>query len=125
MPSGKKVIVPTADEVLCIKAFLITKRNQTRDYLDVAALADLAGLGHAAKVLADMDVYYSDQARDGVAVSSQLARQLGMPRPKDSGTIPKLHGYKGLAARWVDWGESVTVCTSLAARMMIDRRTSG
>lgn len=42
--SGATVRVPTNDETLRIKAFLITKRNQTRDYLDVAALADGVGI---------------------------------------------------------------------------------
>jgi hypothetical protein len=40
LPSGRVLTVPTAEETLRIKGFLIVRRNQTRDYLDVAALAD-------------------------------------------------------------------------------------
>ena len=40
LPSGRTLRVPTADETLRVKAFLVVRRNQTRDYLDVAALAD-------------------------------------------------------------------------------------
>ncbi len=61
--------VPTADETLRVKGFLIVRRNQVRDYLDVVALADRYGTDHAAAVLADLDTYYGDQrgSSDGVA----------------------------------------------------------
>ncbi len=49
LPSGQTLTVPTDDETLRIKAFLIVRRNQTRDYLDVAAVgpvpSELAGAG--------------------------------------------------------------------------------
>ncbi|MDJ0355057.1 hypothetical protein [Paenarthrobacter sp. PH39-S1] len=112
------VMVPTSEETLRIKAFLITKRNQTRNYLDVAALADHVGLERAALVLSGMDEYYADQAHDGAAVSSQVARQLGHPLPNDSGTTTRLEGYKGLSARWLDWQETVNLCQQLSAQMV-------
>ncbi|EMY35847.1 hypothetical protein D477_002146 [Arthrobacter crystallopoietes BAB-32] len=115
--SGAKVRVPTRDEVLRIKAFLITKRNQTRDYLDVAALAEDAGVPHAAQVLEGMDEYYADQNADGTAVSSQLIRQLADPRPKDSRTTRQLSTYKGLSAKWQDWSATVATCRELAVRL--------
>src|SRR5580704_538700 len=40
LPSGHLLRVPTPDEALRIKGYLIVRRNQVRDYLDVAALAD-------------------------------------------------------------------------------------
>jgi hypothetical protein len=58
LPSGRALTVPTLDETLRVKAFLIVRRNQTRDYLDVAALADRMGLDRAARVLAAIDAYY-------------------------------------------------------------------
>src|SRR3990170_5620784 len=42
LPTGRRLRVPTFDEILRVKAFLIVRRNQTRDFLDVAALADRA-----------------------------------------------------------------------------------
>jgi hypothetical protein len=45
---GKRLVVPTAAEILRIKAWLALGRNQTRDYLDIAALADGIGLDEAA-----------------------------------------------------------------------------
>lgn len=41
---GKRLVAPTAEEILRIKAWLALTRNQTRDYLDIAALADRIGL---------------------------------------------------------------------------------
>lgn len=114
LPSGRTVRVPTLDETLRIKAFLITRRNQTRDYLDVAALAEKAGLEHAASVLSAMDSYYADQNRDGTAVTSQVIRQLSNPQPKDSRTTTQLEEYKGLKNKWRDWATTVEVCRKLA-----------
>lgn len=118
LPSGRTVRVPTAAETLRIKAFLIVKRNQVRDYLDVAALADAYGIGCAARVLAAIDRYYSDPAVDGRPVASQLVRQLAEPRPKDVRVLRQLSGYKGLAARWQDWSTVTGVTTGLATRIL-------
>jgi hypothetical protein len=44
LPSGHVLRVPTPDETLRIKGYLIVRRNQVRDYLDVVALADRSGI---------------------------------------------------------------------------------
>jgi hypothetical protein len=119
LPSGHVLRVPTPDETLRIKGYLIVRRNQVRDYLDVAALADLYGIAHAAGVLRHIDVYYSDQRGPGSEdVATQLARQLADPRPADSRTIQQLDRYKGLNARLTDWSNVVGVCRSLAVEMV-------
>jgi hypothetical protein len=94
------------------------RRNQTRDYLDVAALADRYGLQQAAGVLARIDDYYADQHAGGRGVAAQLARQLADPRPQDSSVTRQLSAYRNLAARWTDWGEVRSVCGGLAAGML-------
>jgi hypothetical protein len=43
------------------KGYLVVRRNQVRDYLDVAALSDRYEIPHSADVLGHIDVYYSDQ----------------------------------------------------------------
>ena len=55
LPSGRTLTVPTAEETLRVKGFLLVRRNQTRDYLDVAALADRFGIDDAAEVLARIE----------------------------------------------------------------------
>jgi hypothetical protein len=118
LPSGRVLTVPTAEETLRIKGFLIVRRNQTRDYLDVAALADRYGIHAAAGVLARIDDYYTDQHGAGRGVAAQLVRQLADPRPKDSSVTRQLDAYRNLASRWTDWGEVRSVCGQLAAEML-------
>ena len=118
LPSGRVLTIPTAEETLRIKGFLIVRRNQTRDYLDVAALADRYGLHEAAGVLARIDDYYVDQHGEGRGVAAQLARQLADPRPKDASVTRQLDGYRNLAPRWTDWAEVRSVSQELAAEML-------
>ena len=122
LPDGRLLTVPTVDETIRIKAFLITKRNQVRDYLDVAALADRYGIEHAAAVLAGIDDYYSDQAPEDGTVAGQVAAQLADPRPKDARTTRNLATYKGLARRWPEWKQVVAVCQELADAMVVGPR---
>ena len=117
LPSGNVVRVPTPAEILRIKAFLIVKRNQVRDYLDVVALASRCGFGPAARTLADIDRYYTDPAQDGTPFADQVVRQLAEPRPRDARVTARPRDYKGLAPRWQDWGAVVEACRHLALRM--------
>jgi hypothetical protein len=114
---GKSLTVPTEAETLRIKAWLAVTRNQTRDYLDVAALADHMGIDQAAEVLGGIDEYYADVNRRDEAVGSQLLRQLADPRPRDSAVTTQLSAYKGLDVRWHDWGDVRGVLRELAKRM--------
>ena len=118
LPEGGSVRVPTWAETLRIKAYLIVRRNQVRDYLDVAALADSGGLDHAAAVLAGIDGWYADQAQSPDGVASQLVRQLGDPSPADAAVTRELAQYKNLERRWHDWKATVEICRELAARML-------
>lgn len=118
LPSGEGVTAPTIEETLRVKAFLVVRRNRTRDYLDVAALADRFGISPAGAVLAGIDDYYADQHGDGDGVASQVARQLAEPRPADPTVTRQLDRYKNLAPRWHDWARVVTVCRQVAAAMV-------
>lgn len=119
LPSGQTLRVPTPDEMLRIKGYLIVRRNQVRDYLDVAALSDRYGISHAANVLRHIDYYYSDQrGAQAEGVATQLARQLAAPKPADARTITQLGRYKGLDARWTDWRNVIDVCRSVAVEMV-------
>ncbi len=118
LPSGQKLRVPTPEETLRIKGYLIVRRNQVRDYLDVAALSDRYGIPHSGQVLAHIDFYYADQRGPGAeGVATQLARQLADPRPADQRTIRQLGSYKSLDARWAAWEAVAGVCRSLAVEM--------
>jgi hypothetical protein len=114
---GRPLLVPTAAEMLRIKAWLALQRNQTRDYLDIAALADRMGLDEAARVLAGIDDYYADVNRRPEAVATQLARQLADPRPRDAEVTAQLATYKALDPRWHEWSAVTAVLAEVAQRM--------
>jgi hypothetical protein len=115
---GKRLVVPTAAEILRIKAWLALNRNQTRDYLDIAALADRMGLDEAATVLRGIDDYYTDINRQPEAVATQLVRQLADPRPRDAEVTAQLSSYKALDPRWHEWSAVKAVLADLAASMV-------
>jgi hypothetical protein len=119
LPSGHRLRVPTPDETLRVKGYLIVRRNQTRDFLDVAALSDRYRIAHSALVLARIDDYYADQrGPEAAGVATQLARQLADPQPKDRLSAAQLGRYKGLDERWADWSTVTGVCQSLAVGMV-------
>lgn len=118
LPSGAEVTVPTIEETLRIKAFLIVRRNQTRDYLDLAALSEHLGVDRAAEILARIDDYYADQHGQGDGVASQLMRQLSDPQPADRKVIDQLSSYRRLRRRWSDWSAVSEVLGAVAARMV-------
>lgn len=114
---GRRLVVPTVEELLRIKGWLALTRNQTRDYLDVAAVADRIGIERAAAVLQAIDDYYADLNRRPEAVATQLVRQLADPRPRDEAVTRELSAYKELAPRWQDWTAVTSVLATLAEGM--------
>lgn len=119
LPDGAgRIVVPTADEALRVKAYLVLQRNQVRDYLDVAALADRLGPDHAAEVLAGIDLYYLDRSGDAESVATAIAERLADPAPRDSRTLAQLSRYKRLDPRWQDWTVVEEACRALADRML-------
>lgn len=117
VPSGSEVTVPTIEETLRIKAFLAVRRNQTRDYLDLAALSERIGVDRTAEILAQIDDYYADQQEEGDGVASQLVRQLANPHPADRSAIDQLPSYRRLRQRWSDWSAVTQILSDVAARM--------
>lgn len=115
--SGRCLRVPTPAEALRVKAFLIVRRNQTRDYLDVAALSHRYGTEHAAAILNGIDNYYADQRGEEEGVRSQLIQQLSEPRPADFAVTEELGAYRNLNERWTEWSSVVTACGALAEQM--------
>jgi len=122
---GTRVLrVPTLPECLRIKAFLVVQRNQVRDYLDTVALADRLGVPDSAAVLADLDAYYRDRSDGPDAVVTALVQRLSEPNPRDSRVTTQLAAYKGLVARWQQWGTVVDDCAALADAI-VERRVEG
>lgn len=118
LSDGSELTVPTKEELLRIKAFLAVTRNQTRDYLDVAALAEMIGTERAAAVLSQIDEYYAEMNPVPHPVATQVCRQLADPRPADPHVTTELSAYKGLARRWHDWNETLRICRAVATEMV-------
>lgn len=118
VPSGARLRVPTFDETLRIKAYLIVKRNQVRDYLDVAALSAAQGTSHAAQVLATIDDYYQDRDPQELRVAGQVADQFYDPAPADAKTTRHLAQYKKIDPKWQDWSRVTAVCQEVAMKML-------
>lgn len=126
--ASRRVRVPTAAEILRIKAFLIVRRNQTRDYLDTAALSHRGGLESSAATLAAIDDYYGDQHvavegdESGPGVASQLVRQLADPRPADPSVTRELDSYRNLSGEWTSWTRVRSFCGELAEQILSSAR---
>lgn len=117
VPTGS-IRVPTLPEMLRIKAWLVLRRNATRDYLDVVALAERLGTGNAASCLLELDDYYEDQVgAGGRRIATQLARQLAEPAPYDLSDVD-LRSYRRLDPRWRDWSAVTAAAAALAAAML-------
>lgn len=111
---GHALRVPTLVECLRIKAYLVVQRNQTRDYLDVVALADRLGATVAASTLSSIDGYYRDRSEGDDSVLTVVVQRLSEPAPRDVRVTEQLASYKGLVERWHDWRAVVDDCRALA-----------
>ena len=111
---GENVVVPTLEETLRIKAYLIVQRNAVRDYLDVVALAETLGLDRAVDTLRAIDNYYSDRSDQGESVVTQLLLRLAKPTPRDVAVTRELAQYRGLQPQWHNWSQVVAACQDLA-----------
>ena len=109
--SGVRLMVPTEEELLRIKAVLILKRNATRDYLDFAALGERIGPERIKKALAQMDQLYPQTS--GESALQQLQVQLANPVPYDLENTD-LREYRRLHPKWHDWNRVKEICANIA-----------
>ena len=112
--AGHSLRVPTLEECLRIKAYLVVQRNQVRDYLDTVALAGRLGHEAAVSTISGIDEYYADRSDGADSVLTALVQRLSEPNPRDTRVIGQLSSYKGLVPRWQDWSAVVADCHALA-----------
>ncbi len=115
---GRRLRLPTIEEMLRIKTFLIVDRNATRDYLDVAALSHHIGLSKSAAALERLQELYAEfKVEDGDLLTSVLVK-LTTPDPYDLTDID-LSEYKGIVAPWNTWRAVEEQCAALATTLMM------
>lgn len=114
---GRKLQVPTVEEMLRIKTYLIVDRNATRDYLDVAALSHHLGLPKSAEALVGLTDLYAEFAGEGGDMLTSAVVRLANPDPYDL-TEVDLSEYKGIAAPWTSWRAVEEQCRALATAMV-------
>ena len=114
LPNGATLRIPTIEEVLRIKAFLVVRRNQVRDYLDVAAVGSHMGITSACGVLRDIDRFYAEFTNTDCSVLSELVYMLSFPNPTDATNKQHLGDYKGVIAGWDSWSKVESTCKEIA-----------
>ena len=117
LPRGRKLRIPTVEEMLRIKAYLTVERNATRDYLDVAALSHHLGLRASARALDHMNQLYAEFAGEGGSMLNSVVVRLSSPEPYDLGEVD-LGEYKGIIAAWSDWRAVERQCRALALAVL-------
>ncbi|MBI2959263.1 MAG: hypothetical protein HYY28_03035 [Betaproteobacteria bacterium] len=117
LKGGGRLRIPTVEEMLRIKAFLVVERNATRDYLDVAALSHHLGLEKSARALERMNELYAQFAGEGGDMLVSLAVKLANPDPYDL-TEVDLREYKGIIAPWNDWRAVQAQCRALVVAFL-------
>jgi hypothetical protein len=114
---GRRLRIPTLEEMERIKAWLVLRRNAVRDHLDLVALAARLG-DRAAAVVATLDDYYADQlGAGGRRVATQLAKQLAEPRPYDLDDVD-LSRYRKLVPEWRSWPAVAAASRALGAAVL-------
>lgn len=114
---GRRINLPTVEEMLRIKAFLVVDRNATRDYLDVAALSHHLGPKKSAAALERMNELYVDFAGEGGDMLTTVVTKLADPDPYDL-TDVDLREYKGIVPPWNDWAAVKDRCRGLAVAVL-------
>jgi predicted nucleotidyltransferase component of viral defense system len=102
-----KLVVPTLNELIGMKAYLAYSRNATRDYLDFAALSECIGQDEVLAALLKLDERYGELQT--ASVSLEVAKALAKAEPFDLEEMD-LSNYKALASEWQDWRKIEKIC---------------
>lgn len=118
---GRRLRLPTVEEMLRVKAFLTVERSATRDFLDVAALSHHLGRRKSVAALEPMNSLYAEFSGESGDILTAVITALARPQPYDL-TEVDLSEYKGIIAPWKDWSAVEEQCSSIAAAVLEGRR---
>lgn len=111
--------IPTVEEMLRIKGYLIVRRNTTRDFIDFVALFDHLGVKRSLQALESLDRLYPQESAE--SMKRQLALQLSEPKPWDLLLIESgdLSRYKSLKPPYTDWSEVQRRATMAGQKILL------
>jgi len=108
------LIIPTLPEMLRVKAFLLSQRRATRDYVDVAALAAALGSPASTEALRYLNLAYPatgpQSAISGFAEACEA-------EPADLASVD-LADYKGLKPPFTDAAHVLESCRRLGRSLI-------
>jgi hypothetical protein len=108
------IVVPTPEEMLRVKGWLVLTRNATRDYIGLAALSAFIDKERSSDALKNFDTCYRDIYKEReISPLLQLGRQLSEPRPYDLDDID-IKNYKGIVAPWDSWDNIKKQCEDIS-----------
>jgi hypothetical protein len=116
-PEGT-LIIPTLEEMLRVKAFLIYERDTTRDFVDFAELSRLLERDEVVDALSGLDEKFGWARQPSIIL--EVTKALLQPEPHDRGTNgfetlrfldPKLKTWEEVAAQCRDIGQRLAVRT--------------
>lgn len=117
LPSGDRLQIPTAAETVRLKGYLIVCRDSSRDYAELAALADAMHPATAATALTGIDDYYDGQPAESPWLATELVRRLTDPQPSDLADS----GPSGSEAKTA-WTQVRQRCMTVATAMLEEAR---
>lgn len=113
--------VPTIEETLRIKAYLATDRQATRDFLDIAALADVLGEEKTVESLSFLNVLYPGEGNQSCLTRfAEVMHQA----PLDLDMVD-LRVYKGIKPPYDNWQYIEKKCQDLGKTMLEMEMQSG
>jgi hypothetical protein len=115
------LLIPSAAEMLRIKAYLLAERRATRDYVDVAALALHLGEVMALQSLRFLNRCYPETGAQTAATRFAEACEV---QPLDWNVLP-LEQYQGLQAPLTDWEFVAGQCKKLGRTLIKLELTEG
>jgi len=108
------LLVPTAAEMLRVKALLLAERRAMRDYVDVAALARHLGDAAAVKALRPCNLIYGPRMPQSWVSTFAEACEA---EPADAASV-SLTNYKGLRSPFTDWPFVADGCRKLGRAVL-------
>lgn len=102
--------VPTLPELIRVKAFVLSDRRAVRDFVDVCALVETAGLDAA---IAAMEPFNRLYAGLGGAGALTAFAEAAHDDPADAGEVD-LAGWRNLAPAYADLGRVGRACREFA-----------